>query len=141
MMFFVSVIKSCQVGPWSADRAPCKTTLIHRSCLLGVSMYQEASTKLGWLNLSDDEMLYRSWDSEKMKAINGAYEVLKNIQTKQYLLKLEKDRFANYTQDVVTSSVIHGYDVRYRFVDFLKKSDTNTFSTILLLFSWKILLK
>ena len=36
-------------------------------------------------------------------------EVMKNSQSKQYLLKLEKDRFANYKEDIVTSSVIHGY--------------------------------
>ena len=44
---------------------------------------------------------------------------MKNAQSKQYLLKLEKDRFANYKESAVTSAVIHGYEVRYQFTEFL----------------------
>lgn len=47
-------------------------------------------------------------------------EFMKSCQSKTYMLKLEKDRFANYKEDIVTSSVVHGYEVRYQFHEFLQ---------------------
>ena len=46
---------------------------------------------------------------------------MKFKQKRQLTLKLEQDRVEAFKGDLVTSSVIHGYEVQYYFQDFMEK--------------------
>jgi WD40 repeat protein len=44
---------------------------------------------------------------------------MQTTQTRQMMLKVERDRLSNYNSEYVASSVIHGYEVQYLLEDFL----------------------